>query len=147
MKHQGEILDKSLHYCREKSRWGYKYGSGHMKEMNIPVQKIHFLRQVKKPDGGWKGVGKAVGKLWTPGSPSPPGREQQLRSHGRASAPLDEEKGLGGKSRRNRVSPKKYRSDKKIGAQSRVGLKHRAMFSTFGSLDHYCEPGIVNTGP
>ena len=96
MKHQDEILDNSLYYCREKSLWGYKYGSGHMKEMNIPVQKIHFLRQVKKPDGGWKGVGKAVGKLWTPGSPSPPGREQQLRSHGRASAPLDEEKGLGG---------------------------------------------------
>ena len=77
-----------------------------MKEMDIPVQKIHFLRQVKKPDGGWKGVGKAVGKLWTPGSPLPPGREQQLRSHGRASAPLDEEKGVGRKSRRNRVSPK-----------------------------------------
>ena len=118
-----------------------------MKEMNIPVQKTHFLRQVKKPGGGWKGVGKAVGKLWTPGSPSPPGREQQLRSHGRASAPLDEEKGLGGKSRRNRVSPKKILIDKKVGAQSRFGLKHRAMFSTFGSSDHYCEPGIVNTGP
>ena len=106
VKHQDEILDKSLHYCWEKSLWGYKYGSGHMKEMNIPVQKIHFLRQVKKPDGGWKGVGKAVGKLWTPGSTLPPGREQQLRSHGRASAPLDEEKGVGRKSRRNRVSPK-----------------------------------------
>ena len=61
----------------------------------------------------WKGVGKAVGKLWTPGSPPPPGREQQLRSHGRASAPLDDEKGLGRKSRRNRVSPKKYLPDKK----------------------------------
>ena len=80
-----------------------------MKEMNIPVQKIHFLRQVKKPDGGWKGVGKAVGKLWTPGSTPPPGREQQLRSHGRASAPLDQEKGVGRKSRRNRVSPKLVR--------------------------------------
>ena len=56
-------------------------------------------------------------------------------------------RGLGGKSRRNRVSPKKFLSDKKVGAQSRFGLKHRAMFSTFGSSEHYCEPGIVNTGP
>ena len=78
-----------------------------MKEMNIPVQKIHFPRQVKKPDGGWKGVGKAVGKLWTPGSPPPPGREQQLRSHGRASAPLDEEKGVGEKISKKQGVPEK----------------------------------------
>ena len=43
--------------------------------------------------------------------------------------------------------PEKYLSDTKIGAQRGVGLKHRAMFSTFGSSEHYCEPGIVNTGP
>ena len=56
--------------------------------------------------------------------------------------------GVGEKISKKQGVPEKIPTwQKKIGAQSRVGLKHRAMFSTFGSSDHYCEPGIVNTGP
>ena len=47
---------------------------------------------------------------------------------------------------KNQGVPEKIPFWQKIGAKGRVMLKHRAMFSTFGSSDHYCEPGIVNTG-
>ena len=115
------------------------------------------LRKKKFPSSGEKarwwleGCGQGRWKVVDSGLPFSTRQGAAAQESWSGIGPSGRREGVGGKlgrkSRRNRVSPKKYLSDTKIGAQSRFGLKHRAMFSTFSSSDPYCEPSVVNTGP
>ena len=117
VKHQDEILDKSLHYCREKSLWGYKYGSGHMKEVNIPVQKNTFPSSGEKARWWLEGCGQGRWKVVDSGLPFSTRQGAAAQESWSGIGPSGRREGVGGKlgrkSRGIRVSPKKYLSDKK----------------------------------